>query len=209
MASTTGPPNIVVIQNAIILKAAHPDPFSTGPLKAKIFIQQINNKIADIFLAMDARKIRYATSLFREAATKWALSKTNDEEIYICLTYREFRKEFLEQFTEPNPTGTAMEKLLNLRQGRMEIQEYCTKVLNLAYKVELENQAAKALAFRGTHLKDQDRIMMTNSIKTEEKLRNETLTNYLERITRLLQREEVRRQRDKAKAREESHKTAK
>jgi hypothetical protein len=37
----------------------------------------------------------------------------------------------MERFTEPNPTGTAIEKLLNLKQGKMEIQEYTIKALNL------------------------------------------------------------------------------
>jgi hypothetical protein len=43
----------------------------------------------------------------------------------------------MERFTEPNSTGTAMEKLLNLKQGKIEIQEYTTKVLNLTQKAQV------------------------------------------------------------------------
>lgn len=79
----------------------------------------------------------------------------------------------------------------------MGIQEYCTKILGLAHKAELEDQVAKALTFRGLHSKDQDRIMLANSIKTETELKNESLYTYAERIIRLIRREEVRRQDEK------------
>lgn len=100
---------------AVVLKAAHPDPFSSGSMKMKIFIQQMDNKIADAALATDQRKIRYATSLFRGPAAEWTMTKTNDKGVYMFLSYAGFRREFLERFSEPNPVGTAMKKMLNLR----------------------------------------------------------------------------------------------
>lgn len=78
----------------------------------------------------------------------------------------------------------------------MGIQEFRTKVLTLANKTELGDQAAKALTFRGLHSKDQDRIMIVNLIKTEQDLKKE---NYLERIIRFLRREEVRYQEETGK----------
>ena len=45
--------------DSITLKAAHPDPFYGGNLKAKIFLQQVDNKIADAAGASKGRQIRY------------------------------------------------------------------------------------------------------------------------------------------------------
>lgn len=119
---------------------------------------------------------------------------TNDEEEIIFVIYKDFRKSFLERFTDPNPAGTAMEKLLNLRRGKMKIQEYAIKSLNLAHLAGLGKEATKALVFRKLHSKDQERMMLVNSIKTETEFQIENVKVYLERIIRLLRREEVRRQ---------------
>lgn len=75
----------------------------------------------------------------------------------------------------------------------MGIQEFVTKTMNLAFQAELGDQATKTLIFRGLHLRDQDRMMLANSIKSEAELKLETVEQYLERITRLLRRKEVRR----------------
>ena len=50
---------------ASMLKAAHSEPFSGKSVKAKIFILQVNNKIADAAEASEERKIRYEMSLLR------------------------------------------------------------------------------------------------------------------------------------------------
>lgn len=121
----------------------------------------------------------------------------NEEEVIIFQTYKEFKKALLERFTDPNSTDMMIEKLLNLWRGKMEIQEYVIKVLNLAFKSELEVQATKTLMFRGLYPRDQDQMMMINSIKTEMELKTETMKVYLERIIRLFQREEVRWQKEK------------
>jgi Ty3 transposon capsid-like protein len=120
MASVAGQPSAYTEAN-ITLKAAHPDPFSGGAMRARIFIQQVDNKIVDAAGASDGRKVRYATSLLRGQAAEWAITHTDGEGYTTFQRYEDFRKEFMERFTEPNLTGTAMEKLLNLKQGKMEI----------------------------------------------------------------------------------------
>ena len=47
----------------IMLKAAHPDSFYKGNLKAKIFLQQVDNKIANAAGASERQWIRYMISL--------------------------------------------------------------------------------------------------------------------------------------------------
>ena len=178
---------------AITLKAAHPDPFSGGTVKAKVFLQQVDNKIEDAAGASDGRMIRYATSLLRGTAAEWSATNTDESGRTTFRTYEEFRTAFLERFTDPNPSGTAVERLLNLRQGRMGIQEFATKVVTLAHRAMLGDQATKALVFRGLHPKDQDRVMLANSVKTENELNVETIDQYLRRVTTLIRRDEVRR----------------
>ena len=51
--------------DSITFKAAHPDPFYGGNLKAKIFLQQVDNKIADAAGAFEGQQIRYMISLLR------------------------------------------------------------------------------------------------------------------------------------------------
>jgi hypothetical protein len=69
IASVVGYPSAQT-EATIILKAAHLDPFSGGAVRARIFIQQVDNKIADAAGASDGRKIRYAVSLLRGQAAK-------------------------------------------------------------------------------------------------------------------------------------------
>lgn len=57
-------------EEEIILKAAHSDPFSEETNKMQIFIQQVDNKIADAAGTTSNRKIRYATSLLRETVAE-------------------------------------------------------------------------------------------------------------------------------------------
>ena len=56
--------------DSITLKAAHPDPFYEGNLKTKIFLQQVDNKIADAARASEGRQIRYMISLLRGPAAE-------------------------------------------------------------------------------------------------------------------------------------------
>ena len=58
--------------NSITLKAAHPNPFYGRNLKAKIFLQQVDNKIADAAGASEGQQIRCMISLLREPAAEWA-----------------------------------------------------------------------------------------------------------------------------------------
>jgi Retrotransposon gag protein len=81
----------------------------------------VDNKIVDAAGASNGRKVRYATSLLRGQAAEWAITYIDREGYTIFQRYEDFRKEFMERFTEPNLTGTAIEKLLNLKQGKIEI----------------------------------------------------------------------------------------
>ena len=57
----------------------------------------------------------------------------------------------------------------------------------------LRDQTIKILVFRELHLKNQDRVMLTNSIKTKNELSVETIDQYLRRITILIRRDEIRK----------------
>ena len=83
-------------------------------------------------------------------------------------TYQEFNKAFLKRFTDSNSTGTVMEKLLNIKQEKLSIQEYVTRVLNLTNKTDLEDQVVKVLIFRRLYYKNQERVMLTNSLYLKE-----------------------------------------
>ena len=138
--------------------------------------------------------IRYVTLLLRGTVTEWSTTNTNESERTTFRTYEEFRTAFLERFTDPNPSGTTVERLLNLRQKRIEIQEFAIKVVTLVYRTMLRDQATKALVFRGLHPKDQDRVILVNSVKTENELNVKTIDQYLRRITTLIRRDEIRRE---------------
>ena len=56
--------------DSITLKAAHPNPFYGGNLKAKIFLQQVDNKIANAAGASKEQRIRYMISLLRGPAAE-------------------------------------------------------------------------------------------------------------------------------------------
>lgn len=124
-------------------------------------------------------------------ATKWIFIHMNDEENIIFANYKKFRKRFLERFIDSNLSEIAIEKLLNLWK------EKTTKIVNLAYQVNLEDQTIKALIFRRLHLKNQNRIMLVNSIKTKTKLRIENMEIYLGRIIWLLRWKKIWRQESK------------
>jgi hypothetical protein len=65
MASVPGQSSAYVGTN-ITLKAVHPDPFLEGAIRARIFIQQVDNKIVDVAEASNRRKVRYIIFLLRE-----------------------------------------------------------------------------------------------------------------------------------------------
>lgn len=58
------------VRREIILKTAHPDLFNGEAAKTRLFMQQIDNKTADVANTISGRKIRYAMSLLRETAAK-------------------------------------------------------------------------------------------------------------------------------------------
>jgi hypothetical protein len=78
MVSVVGHPSAYA-ETTITLKAVHPDLFSGGTVRARIFIQQMDNKIADAAGASDGRKIRYVVSLLRGQAAEWASTYTDEE----------------------------------------------------------------------------------------------------------------------------------
>ena len=179
--------------NSITLKAAHPDLFYGGNLKAKIFLQQVDNKIADAAGAFEGWRIRYMISLLRGLAAEWTATYM-DNKVYTTFTkYRDLRRKFLERFTDPNPSGTALAQLLQLKQGRTGIQEYATKALTLAHQSQIGNKGAKALIFNGLLYKEQEYVMLANAQMTKEQLGMETVEEFLHRASMMLQRQEVRK----------------
>ena len=177
----------------ITFKTAHSDPFSGGTMKTKVFLQQIDNKIEDAIGTSNDRMIRYVTSLLRETTAEWSVTNTDESRQTTFRTYEEFRTAFLKRFTDPNPLRTTVERLLNLRQKRMKIQEFTTKVVTLIHRTILGDQTMKALVFRSLHFKNQNRVMLTNLVKMKNELNVETIDQYLYRVTTLIRRNEVRR----------------
>ena len=53
-----------------VLKTVYLDIFHSGSLKVKMFIIQVNNKIANAAGATEEQKIHYAISLLKESALK-------------------------------------------------------------------------------------------------------------------------------------------
>ena len=98
--------------DSITLKAAHPDPFYGGNLKAKIFLQQVDNKIADAAGASEGQWIRYMIFLLRGSAAEWAATYMDNKRYTTFTKYRDLRRKFLERFTDPNRSGTALARLL-------------------------------------------------------------------------------------------------
>ena len=141
----------------------------------------------------DGRMIRYVISLLRETVTEWSVINTDESRRIIFRTYEEFKTTFLKWFTDSNSSGTTVKRLLNLRQERMEIQEFVTKVVTLIHRVILRDQTTKVLIFRDLHSKDQDRVMLINSIKIKNELNVKTIDQYLRRVTILIRKNEVRR----------------
>ena len=65
--------------DSITLKAAHLDSFYGENLKAKIFLQQVDNKIADAAGASEGQRIRYMISLLRGPAAEQAATYMNNK----------------------------------------------------------------------------------------------------------------------------------
>ena len=98
--------------DSITLKAAHPDPFYEENLKTKIFLQQVDNKIANAAGASKGQQIRYMISLFRGSAAEWAATYMDNKRYTTFTKYKDLRRKFFEKFTDPNPSGTALAQLL-------------------------------------------------------------------------------------------------
>ena len=145
--------------DSIMLKATHPDPFYGRNLKAKIFLQQVDNKIANAAGASERQRIRYMISLLRGSAAEWTATYMDHKEYTTFTKYGDLRRKFLERFTDPNPSGTALARLLQLKQGHTGIQEDVTKALTLAHQSQIGNQGAKAFIFNGLLYKEQEYVM--------------------------------------------------
>ena len=114
----------------------------SGPIlwrksKNKDILATGDNKIADVAGASEGQRIRYTIFLLRGSAAEWAATYM-DNKGYITFTkYGDLRRKFLERFTDPNPSGTALARLLQLKQERTGIQEYATKALTLAHQSQI------------------------------------------------------------------------
>ena len=179
--------------DSITLKAAHPDPFYGGNLKAKIFLQQVDNKIANAAEASERQQIRYMISLLRGSAAEWAAMYMDNKKYTTFTKYGDLRRKFLERFTDPNPSRTALAQLLQQKQGCTRIKEYATKALTLAHKSQIGNHGAKALIFNGLLYKEQEYVILANAQMTKKQLGKETVEEFLHRASMMLRRQEVRK----------------
>ena len=179
--------------DSITLKAAYPDPFYGENLKAKIFLQQVDNKIADAAGAFERRRIRYMISLLRGSAAEWAATYMDNKRYTTFTKYEDLRKKFLERFTDPSPSGTALARLLRLKQRRSGIQDYATKALTLAHQSQIGNQGAKALIFNRLSYKEQEYVMLANAQMTKEQLGRKTVEEFLHWASMMLWRQEVKK----------------
>ena len=107
--------------------------------------------------------------------------------------YGDLRRKFFERFTDPNPSGTALAQLLQLKQERTGIQEYATKALTLAHQSQIGNQGAKALMFNRLSYKEQEYVMLANARMTKVQLGRETVEEFLHQASMMLSRQEVRK----------------
>ena len=104
-----------------MLKAAHSEPFSGGLMKVRIFILQVDNKIVDAAGAFKGRKIRYEMSLLRGPAAEWAANYIISTGKDTFQTYVNFKAQFLQRFTDLNLSGTAVERLMGIKQEKQLI----------------------------------------------------------------------------------------
>ena len=78
----------------------------------------------------------------------------NINEINTFVTFKNFKNVFLKRFIDFNLARMIMKKLLTIKQERLSIQEYVTKVLNLTNKTGLRDQTLKVLIFREFYSRD-------------------------------------------------------
>ena len=71
--------------------------------------------------------------LLRGPAAEWAATYMDNKGYTTFKKYEDLRRKFPKKFTDPNQSGTALARLLQLKQGRTGIQEYATKALTLAH----------------------------------------------------------------------------
>ena len=78
-----------------MLKAVHLKSFSSKSIKMKIFILQVDNKIADTAEVTEEKKIKYRMSLLKSSAVKWAANYVMNTEEDTFQTYINFKVQFL------------------------------------------------------------------------------------------------------------------
>ena len=132
-------------------------------------------------------------SLLRDTAAELAATYMDNKRYTTFTKYGDLRRKFLERFTDPNSSGTALAQLLQLKQGCTGIQEYATKALTLAHQSQIGDQEAKALIFNKLLYKEQEYVMLANTQMTKEQLGKETVKNFLHRASMMLRKQEVRK----------------
>ena len=131
--------------------------------------------------------------LLEGPAAEWAATYMDNKRYTTFKRYGDLRRKFFERFTDPNPSGTALAQLLQLKQGRTGIQEYATKALTLAYQLQIGDQGTKVFIFNGLLYKEQEYVMLANVQMTEEQLGKETVKDFLHQASMMLRRQEVRK----------------
>ena len=112
----------------------HPSKFNGehDPDKADIWIQEME-KIFEILHCEDAKKVEYATFLFRAEVESWwrgakQLMESNNE----ALNWDAFKHKFLDKYFPSSARSEKEAQFLKLYQGSMTIAEYADKFDSLA-----------------------------------------------------------------------------
>ena len=121
----------------------------------------MDNRITDAAKAYEGQKIWKMIFLLRKPA-EWAALNTVDERYMTFKRYENLQRKFFERFTNVNLSGTALPRLLQLKQECTRIQKYMLKLLTLAYKSQIGNQGVKAYIFNRQSYKKQAYVMLTN-----------------------------------------------
>jgi hypothetical protein len=130
-------------------KIPTPDHFYGDQHKVRSWLLQLRMKLdgnKEKFTD-EASRIHYALSLTRGPALEWAEPYVSKTEGYYFETFNDFEREVREAFGDPNPQGTAEQKLRTLQQGRDELSTYYTKFQAIVMHLTL-NDEAKSMHFR-------------------------------------------------------------
>ncbi|XP_057983529.1 uncharacterized protein LOC131168221 [Malania oleifera] len=106
----------------------------TEPIKAEMWMQEIK-KILAVLNCIEEQKFLFATfKLVREIEWWWHAMKLleKQQEVPIAMTWGSFKQVFYDQYFPVTTRNVKAKEFFNLTQGRLTIQQYATKFLELS-----------------------------------------------------------------------------